>query len=157
LPNFGEGPCTCGADLQWHCGGPDLGAHCTLATLEGDCAASCGAPDGGLPGTGSPAWPCQPDPICGSDGHWRFDCKPRPPCADGTCAPGQWCVLYDYPVPVDPTDGGMPWSCVTPPNGCFTPSCGCVSSDPLVACKQLGFDGDTCVDTINGTITCYRL
>jgi hypothetical protein len=50
------------------------GSNCTLDTVEADCAAACWRSDGGLPATGSPDWPCQPDPLC-VDGRWQFFCK----------------------------------------------------------------------------------
>ena len=68
--------CGCdGAEPSSHA--PDLaakGAGCTLDTVNADCAAACWRGDGGLPGTGSPDWPCQPDPLC-VDGRWQFFCK----------------------------------------------------------------------------------
>jgi hypothetical protein len=68
--------CGCGAD-EPSPAAPDLATHggnCTLDTIDADCAAACWRGDGGLPGTASPDWPCQPDPLC-VDGRWQFFCK----------------------------------------------------------------------------------
>jgi hypothetical protein len=54
----------------------DLSANaCGLATINNDCFASCGEPDGGA-SPGGPGWPCGPDPVC-QNGHWKFDCLPH--------------------------------------------------------------------------------
>jgi hypothetical protein len=56
------------------CGASKSPRMCTLDTVDADCAAACWHSDGGLPATGSPDWPCQPDPLC-VDGRWQFFCK----------------------------------------------------------------------------------
>jgi hypothetical protein len=75
VPACGPGSTPLCLGDRFVCEGPgaDLSMTCGLATIDADCAASCGTPDGGLGGAGGPNWPCQPDPLC-SGGHWHFDC-----------------------------------------------------------------------------------
>ena len=63
-----------GYDLELYDGGAGKPGVCTLESAFTDCARRCWHADAALPGTGSPDWPCQPDPYC-TDAGWVFDCK----------------------------------------------------------------------------------
>jgi hypothetical protein len=77
LGNCGFDPLCQDGHFSFDCRGGDMAmpTSCSLATINADCAASCGFADGGMPTPGSPGWPCLSDPICMNNGRWRFDCR----------------------------------------------------------------------------------